>query len=97
MGPLSKMNQMVSHVTGVWQVCASCLVWKTPTIMSFVVFFQSFQQIVSAPTMHYTTSCTQSSLPEDRRNYRPKHVEVIEIINKINILASSWLFTLLYQ
>ena len=41
---------------------------------------------------------TQSSAPEDGRNYRPKHVELIEIINnKIIILASSWLFILLYH
>jgi hypothetical protein len=34
----------------------------------------------------------------DERNYRPKHVELIEIINnKIVIVASSWLFPLLYQ
>jgi hypothetical protein len=26
---------------------------------------------------------TQSSVPEDGRNYRPKHVELIEIINKL--------------
>ena len=33
--------------------------------------------------MHYTTSCnTQSSAPEDGRNYRQKHVELIGIINK---------------
>ena len=33
--------------------------------------------------VHYTTSCnTQSSAPEDRRNHRPKHVELIGIINK---------------
>ena len=33
--------------------------------------------------MHYTTSCnTQSSAPEDERNNRPKHVELIGIINK---------------
>ena len=33
--------------------------------------------------MHYTTSCnTQSSAPEDERNCRPKHVEVIGFINK---------------
>ena len=32
---------------------------------------------------HYTTNCnTQSSAPEDGRNYRPKHVELIGIINK---------------
>jgi len=40
---------------------------------------------------------TQSSVPEDGRNYRPKHVELIYIINKIIIVASSWLFILLYQ
>jgi len=40
----------------------------------------------------------QSSAPEDGRNYRPKHVELIEIINnKIIIVASSWPFILLYQ
>jgi len=39
---------------------------------------------------------TQSSAPEDGRNYRPTHVELIEIINKIIIVASSWLF-ILYQ
>ena len=33
--------------------------------------------------LHYTTSCnTQSSAPKDGRNYRPKHVELIGIINK---------------
>ena len=37
--------------------------------------------------MHYTTSCnTQSSAPEDGRNYRPKHVELIGIINKSLLL-----------
>ena len=33
--------------------------------------------------VHYTTSCnTQSSAPEDGRVQRPKHVELIGIINK---------------
>jgi len=32
--------------------------------------------------MHYT----QSSAPDDGRNYRPKHVELIEIINKLLLL-----------
>ena len=37
----------------------------------------------AASPVHYTTSCnTQSSAPEDGRNYRPKHVELIGIINK---------------
>jgi len=40
---------------------------------------------------------TQSSAPEDGRNYRPKHVELIEIINKIIIVTSSWLFILLHS
>ena len=33
--------------------------------------------------MHYSTSCnTQSSAPDDGRDHRPKHVELIGIINK---------------
>jgi len=40
---------------------------------------------------------TQSSAPEDGRNYRPKDVELIEIFNKISTVASSWLFLLLYH
>jgi len=40
---------------------------------------------------------TQSSIPEHGRNYRPKHVELIEIVNKIIIVASSRLFILLCQ
>jgi len=33
--------------------------------------------------VHYTTSCnTQYSAPEDGRNYSPKHVELIGVINK---------------
>jgi len=33
--------------------------------------------------MHYTTSCnTQSSVPDDGWDHRPKHVELIGIINK---------------
>jgi len=47
-------------------------------------------------SVHYTTSCKQSSAPEDGRNYRPKYVELIEIINKIIIVTSSGLFILLY-
>ena len=41
----------------------------------------------AASSLHYTTSCnTQSSVPEDGRNYRPKHVELIGIMNKPLIL-----------
>jgi len=39
---------------------------------------------------------TQSSAPENVRNYRPKHVELIEFVNKIIIVASRRLFILLY-
>jgi len=38
----------------------------------------------------------QSSVPEDGRNYRPKHAELIEIINTIIIVASRWLFMLFF-
>ena len=37
----------------------------------------------AASSVHYTTSCnTQSSVPEDGRNHRPKRVELIGIIDK---------------
>ena len=37
--------------------------------------------------VHYTTSCnTQSSAPEDGRDQRPKHFELIGIINKLLLL-----------
>ena len=37
----------------------------------------------AASSVHYTTSCKiQSSAPEDGRNYRPKRVDLIGIINK---------------
>jgi len=45
----------------------------------------------------YHKQQTQSNDPEDGRNYRPKHVELIVIINKIIVVASSWLFILSYQ
>ena len=51
----------------------------------------------AASSVHYITSCTQYSAPEDGRNYRLKHVELIEIIKKIITVASSWLFILLYD
>jgi hypothetical protein len=41
----------------------------------------------AASSVHYTTSCnTQSNAHEDGRNYRPKHVELIGIINKLLFL-----------
>jgi len=38
-----------------------------------------------ADALHHKLQ-TQSSAPEDGRNYRPKHVELIEIINKLLLL-----------
>ena len=51
----------------------------------------------AASSALHTTSCKQSSAPEDGRNYRPKHVELIEIINKTIIVVYSWLFILWYD
>ena len=45
----------------------------------------------------YHKLLTQYSAPDDGWNYRPKHVELIEIINKIIIVASSWLFISLFH
>ena len=48
--------------------------------------------------VNYTTSCsTQSSTPEDGRNNRPKHVELIEIINKPLLLHLVGCLYYLYQ
>ena len=47
--------------------------------------------------MRWNSQLQRSSVPEDVRNYRPKHVELIVIINKIIIVASSWLFILLME
>ena len=48
--------------------------------------------------VHYTTSCnTQSSAPEDGRNYCPKHVELIGIINKPLLLHLVGCLYYLYQ
>ena len=48
--------------------------------------------------VHYTTSCnTQSSVPVDGRNYRPKRVELIGIINKPLLLYLVGCLYYLYQ
>jgi len=48
--------------------------------------------------VHYTTSCnTQSSAPEDGRNNRPKHVELIGIIKKPLLLHLVRCLYYLYQ
>jgi len=48
--------------------------------------------------VHYTTSCnTQSSAPEDGRDYRPKHVELFGINNKPLLLHLVGCLYYLYQ
>ena len=64
----------------------------------FILF--GFMLIVELPCyrpatswVHYTTSCnTQSSVPEDERDQRPKHVELIEIINKPLLLHQAGVY-----
>jgi len=48
-----------------------------------------FHLILAGSIVHalYHKLQTLSSALEDGRNYRPKHVELIEIINKIIIVA----------
>ena len=48
--------------------------------------------------VHYSTSCnTQSSAPEDGRGHRPKHVELVGIINKPLLLHLVGCLYYLYQ
>ena len=43
----------------------------------------SILEFTATSWVHYTTSCnTQSSAPEDGRDHRPKHIELIGIIIK---------------
>jgi len=75
----------------------SPILWGTRLCLQLVV--QNTDNAASwsqqaALSVLYTTNCKHSLVPEDERNYRPKHVELIEIINKIIIVASSRLFIL---
>ena len=48
--------------------------------------------------VHYTTNCnTHSSAPEDGQNHRPKHVELIGIVNKPLLLHLFGCVCYLYQ
>jgi len=56
------------------------------------VFFTAFgivhRRCCRLVTCHQPAACKKkhSSAPEGGRNYRPKHVELIEIINKLSLL-----------
>ena len=58
--------------------------YNAPTMLpgsSLEAVLPGYQSATSL--LHYTTICnTQSSAPEDGRVQRPKHVELIGIINK---------------
>ena len=71
---------------------------KVSTFKYFTALFTSFNVCV---TMHHWYNNINSQL--DARiiilltiNYHLKHVELIEIINKITTVASSWLFVLYF-
>jgi len=73
----------------------------SPILRSTELFLQ-FHLILVISRQHRRCFITQAVkkkpiAPEDGRNYRPKHVELIETVNKIIIVASSRLFILLYQ
>ena len=56
-----------------------------------IVHRRSYLLVTSSPAGNFFGALyhklqTQSSVPEDRRNYHPKHVELIEITNKLLML-----------
>jgi len=57
--------------------------------------FYTTNYIIRPYSAVYRKLQTRSCAPEEGRNYRPKHVELIETANKIIIVVSSWLFILL--
>ena len=60
--------------------CCRPLAWKR---RNSLVCRSICSCIPATSWVHYTTSCNaQSSAPEDGRNNRPKHFELIGIINK---------------
>ena len=63
-----------------------CLWYNAPTILpagSLEAYFLRFLATGRHYKVHYTTSCnTQSSAPEDGRDHRLKHVELVGIINR---------------
>ena len=69
----------------------------TQDVAGMPVAFQA-TGIPATSWMHFNTSCnTQSSAPEDGRYQRPKHVELIGIINKPLLLHLVGCLHYLYQ
>ena len=51
--------------------------------MCYSLWYNAPTMLPATSWIHYTRSCnTQSSAPEDGRNHRPKHVELILMINE---------------
>jgi len=59
-------------------------------------FLQLVVQCTDETAGWWHVTSLQSRAPEEGRNYRPKHVELIEVINKLSLLHLVWLFILLY-
>ena len=76
--------------------CCRLVAWKRRNLLKWVPSLPSYRPATS--WVHYTTSCNaQSSAPEDGRKYRPKHVELIGIINKPLLLHLVGCLYYLYQ
>jgi len=60
----------------------------SPILRSTRLCLQLVVQCTDDAARRLRRRCTipQSSAPEDGRNYRPKHVELIEVINKLSLL-----------
>jgi len=70
--------------------------YNAPTMLGALYPLPDYRLVTS--WVLYTTSYnTQSSAPEDGRNYRPKHVELIGIINKPLFLHLVGCLYYLYQ
>jgi len=62
----------------------SPILWSTKTVFTACGIMHRRCYLLVASSVRYTTSCKHSlSAPEDGWNYRPKHVELFVIVNKI--------------
>jgi len=67
---------IISPILRSTRLCLQLVVQCTSTLSPADIFFGALNHKLR----------TQSSAPEDGRNYRPKHVELIEITNKLLLL-----------
>ena len=80
-------------------MCYSLLWYNAPMkfpVGSLEALLPSYRPATSL--VHYTTSCkTQFNAPEDGRDHRPKHVELIGFINEPLLLHLVGCLYYLYQ